>query len=372
MQVEALQENLAKAINQASRVISPLPQLPILANLYLKAQKTGLTITGTSLETTISVHLPAKVAQAGEITVPAKNFTEMVSTMRAEKVKLELKKDRLLVSFSEGLAKFPTMPAQDFPMKEVMIGEKKLKKRLRFKARDLLEGLKRTAFAAAADETRPALSGVLFEAGQGKLGLVATDGYRLSQARVEAGQKGLAKPIIVPAKALREIEKSLDSEEEVEMIFEEGKGQVFFVQGSFILGTRLIEEEFPNFEKIIPEKGATRITIDREEAIDKLRTAAIFARESANIVHLEVGKEGVELGAKAAQAGEGSFKLAPIEQKGEEVRIAFNFRFLLEMFSVFKEKEVVAEFSGALAPAKFYAPKEPGFLHIIMPVRLQA
>jgi len=371
MQVEIFQENLAKAVSQVARVINPLPQLPILNNLYLKTGKRGISLVGTNLETTISLFLPAKVSQEGETTVSAKNFSEMVGAMRAEKIKLVLKKNRLHLISKAGKAKFPTMSAKDFPAKDFPQTKKRNKKRMVFSGKELLESLRKTVFAAAMDESRPALAGVLMEAGKKGARLVATDGYRLSLAKIKVREGKLTESAIIPARALRELEKGIAEKGEVEVVSDKEGAQVYFSQGDFLLGTRLIEGDFPDFEKIIPDQGATKVEVDREGMVERLRTAAIFARESANIVHLEIDEQGVSLVAKAQQAGEGSFQLEVEKQEGEGLKIAFNFRFLLEALAAFEEETVVIEFSGSLAPAKFYSPKKPEVLHIVMPVRLQ-
>ena len=371
MQVEIFQEGLAKAVSQVAKVINPLPQLPILSNLYLKTGKRGITLVGTNLETTISLFLPAKVSQEGETTVSAKNFSEMVGAMRAEKIKLILKKNRLHLISQTGKVKFPIMSVKDFPARDFSQIKAGNKKRLAFSGKELLESLRKTVFAAAIDESRPALAGVLMEASKKGARLVATDGYRLSLAKVKVREGKLTEPAIIPARALRELEKGIVEKGKVGVVSDKEGAQVYFSQGDFLLGTRLIEGDFPDFEKIIPDQGATRVEIDREGMVERLRTAAIFARESANIVHLEIGKQGIFLVAEARQAGEGSFQLGVEKQEGEELKIAFNFRFLLEALAAFEEETVMIEFSGSLAPAKFYSSEKPEFLHIVMPVRLQ-
>ena len=372
MRVEVLQENLAKAVTTVSRVISSNPQLPILGNIYLKVQKSGILLIGTNLETTISLFIPAKVYQEGEITIPAKNFAELILTLPAEKVALKLSDNWLLLEHAQGKVKFPTLMAEEFPIKEIPSVGKKQMALATLPAHELLSGLKKVVFAAAIDESRPALAGIYFQKDKQDLRLVATDGYRLSVVNLPGKATGFSQSLLVSAKALRELEKSLIGEGEVSSFLDLDGKQVFFKYNDLVLGSRLIEGEFPDFTKILPSQSQTMVIFVREEMIQALRSAAIFARENANIVRLEVDKKGVHLIAGATQVGEGSFTLKETRVEGEAMAIAFNFRFLMEALAVFDQEQVAVSFSGNLAPAKLFAEKEVGFFHIIMPVRLQS
>ena len=371
MKTEILQENLARAVSTTAGIISSSPQLPILGNIFIKAQKTGLLFIGTNLETTISFFVPAKVKEEGEITVPAKTLVELVTTLRPGKIQLSRKGNEVLVSHKEGEIRLSSLSADDFPIKSLTLDKKKKPKKIILPGGELLSLLKRVVFAAATDSSRPVLSGVLFKKDKQRLSLVATDGYRLSLAKNDKPLKGaLKKDIVVPVGALRELEKSLTTDGDVEFFLNREGTQVFFSQNNFILGARLVEGEFPDFAKIIPSSQQAEVVVDREEMISALKTMAIFARESANIVCLKTGKD-LTLMARAVQVGEGDFKLKNAQVKGEEMTIAFNFRFLLDGLGAFGKERVVMAFSSSLAPVKFTSQKDTSFLHIVMPIRLQ-
>lgn len=369
MRISLLQENLLRAITTVGRAVSSTPQLPVLGNIFIKAEKQRVTFIGTNLETSIFFQVPAKVEKVGEISVSAKVFGEFISSLAAEKVSLEERGGKLAIAYQHGKATFSTLPTKDFPVRE----KPALKKEgaLNFSPGQLLADIRKVVFAAAVDETRPVLAGVLLGEEKGKLRLVATDGYRLSLVISGEGGRGKLPSLIVPASALRELERGLKGEGPVQVFFDEAGKQVYFVQEGMILGSRLIEGEFPDYARIIPEKTKTRVEVEKETLVQAVRAAATFARESANIVKVAISPKQVSLSASAAQTGEGEFQLPDAKISGQPTEMAFNYRFLLEALSAFDGERIALEASGSLAPAKFTDPEKPNFLHIIMPVRLQ-
>ncbi|OGD62769.1 DNA polymerase III subunit beta, partial [Candidatus Beckwithbacteria bacterium RBG_13_42_9] len=304
-------------------------------------------------------------------TVPIKNLAELIATFPADKITLEVKENWLNIEHKQGRVKFPATIADEFPVKELFPSQKKWVGELSFPAPSLLGGLKKVVFAAATDESRPVLSGVFFQRVDQGLQLVATDGYRLSVVNFPGKTDKLAQSLLVSAKALRELEKDVAGDKEVVCFVDPDGKQVFFKQDNLTLGSRLIEGEFPDFTKILPGQPTTTAVFAKDEMVQALRSAAIFARENSNIIRLEINKKAVKVAAGAAQVGEGSFDLRGVEVKGEDLKIAFNFRFLLEALAVFEDDQVIFNFSGGLAPVKLLSTKNSAFFHIIMPVKLQ-
>ena len=199
----------------------------------------------------------------------------------------------------------------------------------------------------------------------------ATDGYRLSVCQSELG---LPKEtdVVVPARALGEILRVCQEEKEEKEAFlsDAAGGQLVVRVGDTTITTRRIDGEYPNFEKIIPTKHTARATLDVEQFTKAVKSASIFARDSANIVRLNITKNALTILANTPQVGENTVEI-DAKTEGEEGDIAFNSRFLLELLANFPGEEMVFEMTGALNPGAFRAPKDPSFLHIIMPVRVQ-
>lgn len=259
---------------------------------------------------------------------------------------------------------------------------------IKIKAKDLAVGIARVAFCAAQDESRPILTGVLCELSKNKLNLVATDGYRLGFCQVELEKGDQAKSItfIVPAKALSEVAKILgelgvtDGESKeantVSVLVSDNLTQAVFTVGNVEFTSRLIEGEFPAWQKIIPGTFATKATGSKAEFMRVVKMASIFARESGNIIKLnlvplEKGKATLAVNAVTAQVGSASGTV-DVNLEGRGGEIAFNYRYLLDVFSVFDEEEFVFEMNESLNPGKITSPNGgDNSFHIIMPVRLQ-
>ena len=372
MKVQILQENLNKGLTIASRTISTKTQLPILANVLLKTDQNRLQISATNLETGVILWLGAKIEKEGEITIPAKILTEVISSLPTGKIDLELKENSLNISSDGYQASFNGIPASEFPKLPTFSSENLFS----FPSGQLLEAINQVAFAAATDEGRPVLTGVLFILEGKMLSLVATDGYRLSIKTLPLQTPVKEKvSLLLPAKALMEVARIIaDVKGGEEKVFQMGltkeKNQVVFVFPELALFSRVIEGEFPDYEKIIPQGTKTKIILDREGFSQVVKVVSIFARDSANIIKFKIGNNSLEMSANSPQVGENK-SLLEAKLEGEEGEIAFNYRFLQNLLAAISSQEVSFEMFGSLNPGIFKPVGDNSFLHIIMPVRLQ-
>jgi len=377
MKVTVLQENLVKGVTAVSRMTTTGGQLPILSHILIKARKGGLYLSGTNLEISVTLKLGAKVEKEGAFAVPAKVFSEFVSSLQAGKVQVLMKKEQLEIKSGESRAVFQGMSANEYP--DVPVGLKK--EGFSFK-KGFEEAVSQVVMAAAVDESRPVLTGVQMKKEGGKMRLVATDGYRLSirwvgyeSKKLGKGEKTKDKVWVVPAKALLEtatLIKSFGSDNGVKVGLNSDGNQLVFEFADVVLGTRLIEGEFPPFEHIVPEKGEVKVRFDAEPLQAAARMAAIFARESANIVKWQVGKGQVVIQANSPQVGGNESKVdVKIEPANGTGEIAFNSRYLLDYLGSVGEGEIVFEMGDSLSPGLFKVEGKGEFLHVIMPVRVQ-
>lgn len=374
MKLEVLQENLNAALGSLSRVLVTKPQVPILSNILLQATSGKLTLTASNLETTLIIAISAKVETPGDFTVPGRTFTEIISSLSSEKVLLEETESSLKVKASGFSARINGTAATDFPsfspgaiLKEELSWE--------LPAKDLLEALALTNFAAASDEGRAALTGVLFKPKASGLTLVATDGFRLSLAKVgSVTVKGKDTPqeVIVPARSLSELAHAVSSDATVKMYFSQASNQVFFDLGTVQIFSSLIAGNFPDFAKIIPESFNLKLQTTVDELLQAVKLAAVFARDSANIVKFKIAKGKMTISANAKEVGENESEIDVTCEKADpdEFAIAFNYRYLLDFLAV-AEGSISLEFSGPVAPGVFRALSNKDFLHLIMPVRVQ-
>lgn len=369
MKLLILKENLTKALSIVSKGLSTKPQLPILSHLLLKARNNQLELYATNLEVGIVFQTPAKVEKEGEVAVPGKLLIEFVSSLTTDKIELSANEKSLTVKTDKTKGTLSIGNPQDFPPFPQI---EKVNHKLPLAK--ISSAILRTVFSASLDEGRPILTGVKTSLLKDKLLLSATDGYRLSKEEVDLGSDSEPLDVILPASSLSEtvrIAESLEAKE-IDLMILENKNQVVFGLPNARIFTRLIDGEFPNVEKIIPVGFKTRVIVNRDTLHSAVKTTSIFARGSANIIKIKVEKSGIRLSANTPSVGEEEDYI-DAEVDGEELEIAFNFRFLLDLLNNFPDKELVFESLGSLNPGVFKPKKSsPSFLHIIMPVRVQS
>lgn len=366
MKFSLLQTNLITALTKTTRVISSKAQLPILQNVLIQTKEEILYIIGTNTETTIITKTNAKIEQQGGICVPAKLFLELVSTLPEGPVVCEEKNGALQVACEGYKATIPGVAKEEFPP----VPEIKKGKETEIKKDTLLKAMEMVIFSAAIDEGRPVLTGVKVKKTEEGAILVTTDGYRLSLKREDVSF-GEETDVIIPARTLVEVIKIGAEEKEGEKILFkqiEGSQLVFFV-GNTEIYTRVIDGEYPNFEKILPKNHTTRVVFEKEELLKATKSAALFARDNANIIKLHIEDGKVTISANTPTVGQNNIELF-VETEGEGGEIAFNSRFLLEFLNHFNEDKVVFEMTGSLNPGVFKLLNGEGYLHIIMPVRV--
>lgn len=369
MKVQILQENFSKALSICSRFTSSKVQLPVLANILIKAYKNKLQLSATNLETSVAINIGAKVVKEGDITVPARIITEIISNLDPGQVELEVEKELLKIKSHNFDSIVTGLNSSDFPNVPVDVGVDSFK----FPGNDFLNALNSVLFAVSIDETRPVLTGVLMLVGKDYLTMVATDGFRLSQKKMISQDVKEDKKFILPKNVLVELLRVAEFED---VIFSHKKtdNQVVFDLKDIILSSRMIEGEFPDFERIIPKETKIRVNLDRGELLRSVKLAGVFARDSANVVKLTVSKDFLEVSAESNRSGSQKNRLdAKIKSElSDPFTIAFNYRFVEDFLNAIKGDNISLEFSDPNAPALFLDEKDPNFLHIIMPVRLQS
>jgi DNA polymerase-3 subunit beta len=372
MNISVMQENLARGLSTVSRAVSSRATLPVLANVLLKTENAGLKLTATNLEIGINCWVPGKVTEEGEITVPARLLTDLVASLPNQRIDLVLSpKDRTLkLTCANNRSSIKGIEADEFPV-VAAIGDAPATS---VDARVLREALGEVVFAAASDESRPILTGVLTRLTGDRMTLAAADNYRIA-VRTLSLDKAVNPEIVivVPGRSYAELMRILpDAEAPIEITVTPNKSQVLFHVEGIDLVSRLIEGQFPNYEPVIPASHSSRAVIDREAFLAGTRRASIFARDSANIVKIEIGGEsdgsGIAITAHAADVGDNADTVeAAIE--GSPTAIAFNARYLIDVLSNLGADEAALELSGPLAPGVIRGIGKDDYVHVIMPVR---
>lgn len=377
MEIEVNQINLARALSIVLRSVSSRVNLPILSNIKLSStpMKSGstkkeVTLSATNLETGIIYNLEAKVDEIGDITIPARVFSELVSNLPAQPVKIIQKELSIQVVCGKHKATLAGMDAKEFPD----IPQLSNKPTISLDSKLLNEAIKLVSFAAASDEGRATLTGVLFDLSGQNLVLVATDGYRLSHQKITLDKKVTETfQVIVPAKTLTELSRLIDEQKDqktVSVLLTKEQNQIIFEIGGIILVSRLIEGQFPAWQKVIPQGSNTKAQIPIDDFAQAVKIAAVFAKDGANVVRLGFDQSGISISSSVKQLGE---QTSQVETKvdGDRNDIAFNVRYLLDLMSHIKEPELEFSMTEPLSPGLFKSAQNPNFIHVIMPIRLQ-
>lgn len=379
MKIIILKETLDKVLPAICRVVAVRGQLPVLSNVLIKAEKTGICFSATNLELGIEMTVGGKVNEEGSITVPARSMAEFVALMRSREVFLETEGDKLKIVCGKSEGTFAGINSAEFPVLPAVTPAKEGRVMIRSERFEQVAGS--VGYAASADEARLVLTGIKFYMAEKKVRAVATDGFRLARLdmidlakeKVEAWPENL----IVPAKTIFELAKLVadGGKQELEMQVLKENNQIVFLGKEWVLVSRILEGNFPEVEKLIPNENKTQVVIDRKELIEGVKAAAIFARENSNIVKFEVknsleGKQGsLRVKAVGQQTGEETSDLE-VEIEGEDLEIAFNYKYILDVLGSFGSEKVFFESNGPQLPGVFKEEGDGSLVALIMPVRV--
>jgi DNA polymerase-3 subunit beta len=374
MKVSCLQENLAKGLSIVSRAVAARSTLPVLGNILLASDNARLRLSATNLELGITCWIGAKIEEEGSTTVPAKTLVDLVNTLPQDKVEMSLvvRTQTLNLSCGRVQANIKGIDAQEFPL----IPPANLDDALQLNVEDFREMINHVIFAAATDEARPILTGVLAKIEGGQVTLAAADGFRLSLRTAHLSTPN-AEPIqaIIPARALAELGRVITAEEPVFMSLPPGRGQVIFHHDSVELVSQLIEGAFPDYNNVVPKNYTTRTVMSTAEFRKACKTSDIFAREAAHTARLKI-KPGSELtpghvtiSATAAETGDNVTELdATVD--GGPIEIAFNVKYLVDVLNVMDTPNVALETSTSSSPGVIRPVGRDDFLYVIMPMHL--
>jgi DNA polymerase-3 subunit beta len=393
MKVSCLQENLAKGLSIVGRAVASRSTLPVLSNVLLATDSGRLKLSANNFEMGINCWVGAKVEQEGAITVPARLLAEFVNSLPPERIDMQLDADTQTLNLRcpHFESNIKGIDAQEFPAVATAAEDDIA---IKLDPESLRTMIKQVVFAAATDESRPVFTGVLLAFGEGGLTMVAADGFRLSvkvtglsqnvaDTLEEVGLSGDAKNgrgarLIIPARALMELSRiSADQEQLIDLIITSSRRQILFHLQDVELVSQLIEGEFPDYNRIIPEGHTTRTVLNTANFLKAVRVSHLFARDSANIVKLEITPSGDELmngritlAATSADLGDNVADMdASIE--GNPIEVAFNAKYLIDVLSIIDSPQFALETSTSASPGVFRPIGDDDFTHVIMPMHIQ-
>ena len=377
MKLSCLQENLKRGISIVSHAVPAKSTLPVLSNILLTTDGGRLRLQATNLEVGVTCWIGAKIDENGAITAPARLLSDFIGNLPNDTINFELDERtqtiHLVCGRSEANIKgieaeeFPTLPVVQAEQPTVVIPPDMLR-----------DAINQVAFAAASDDTRPVLAGVLVRLRGDEATFAATDGFRLSVKTVALPEPvRTPQEVIVPGRALTELARIIgDTESPVEITVTPSGGQVLFHCDNVDLVSRLIDGKFPDYDRIIPKQYATRSVLDRNAFLQSAKQASVFATGSANIAKLtleagaEFGPGRMTLSANAAEVGDNKSEVEG-QIAGEGGSIALNVKYLQDALSVMPTPQVAFETQTPSSPGVFRPVGQEGYIHIVMPMTVR-
>ncbi len=376
MKLSCLQENLSRGLSIVGRAVAARTTLPITNNVLIATDQSRLKLVATNLEMAISYWLGAQIEEEGTITVPARLLTEFVNSLPNDKININLSErtKTLELKCARFEARISGVDAGDFPPIPTVDGNTATK----IDADSLRQAISQVAFAAASEESRPVLTGVdtVFE--NDTLTLAAADGFRLAVYNLPlSGSVGEKTEAIIPARTLNELNRLMaESEEDVEVTVNPNKSQAMFKLKNTELVSQMVQGTFPQYNQLIPQSYTTRVTVDVNEFLMATRTASIFARDGSGIVRLimtpggEMSPGKMTVSARSEEIGDDVGEIdATVE--GEEAKIAFNGKYLIDVLSTLKEPQVALEITNPSSPGIIRPVGTDNYIHVVMPMFVQ-
>ncbi len=375
MQLTVQQEDLNRGLSAVARAVPTRSTLPITNNILLEADDDQLTLSATDAETiAITYRIASGITEAGTITLPSRLLSDFVATLPPQPIEIALAERSRQVSLScaRNEASIGGQAADEFPpIPPVEEGDT-----IQLHADALRRSINQVAFAAATDDSRPVLTGVHFALRDGSLRLAAADGFRLAVNTIEVGENSGDREAIVPARALNELARLLpEVTETISVTFNPAGTQVLFDLGHATLVAQLIQGTFPNYEQLIPSGHATSTEVSVGEFMRETRIASIFARDGSGIVRLIAspgeGSTGrLTVTARAEEVGNNEGEIDALVD-GEEARIAFNSRYLIEVLGALDTDRVAIETSSPSSPGVLRPVGNDDYVHVVMPMFVQ-
>ncbi len=374
MKFTCLQENLVRGLSTVSKAVATRGSLPVLSNVLISAVDGRVKLSATKLETSITTWIGASVEEEGEVTVPSKVFHEFVSNIPPSTISIQGEGAILKVTSDKVSSKFVGIDASEFPNISTEANEV----HLTIDPKVFSDAVMETAFASAADETRPILTGVLITGNESDLYLVGVDGFRLAERVVSTDSGKITKEFsaVVPAKILLEVARLTSSmKEPLEVSVNKDGTLAVFKSGDIVVSSRVLDGDFPAYKSLIPaaETRTVKVKMLSKDLASALKLANVFAKDMVTVVKFKIVPDdaAVYILSSNSEVGENSAKI-DADVTGENLEIAFNSKYILDALSNVKSDEVVFECSekiGPGVPGILRPSTRDNHIYLIMPMQ---
>jgi len=366
---------LVQSVQDVMKAITSRTTIPILTGIKIVANEEGVTLTGSDSDISIESFIPKEeneteivdVKQSGSIVLQAKFFSEIVKKLPTSQVEIEVENLQTVIRSGKSEFNLNGLDSEEYPHLP------ELSEQNMFKIpADLLKNLiKQTVFAVSTSETRPVLTGVNWKVENNELICIATDSHRLAlrKAKIEAGLEQSFN-IVIPGKSLNELNRILDDHDEaVEIVVTEN--QILFKTKHILFFSRLLEGNYPDTNRLIPNESKTDIVVNSKEFLQSIDRASLLAREGRNNVvkFSTISENVVEISSFTPEIGKVVEELVSESITGEDLKISFSAKYMMDALKVLEGTEVRISFTGAMRPFVIHPMNDNSTLQLILPVR---
>lgn len=374
MKIKITRDELLTGLQRVQGIVEKRNTMPILSNILLETKQDGIELVATDLEIGVRGHYKADVQQAGSVSLSARKLYELLKEVAAGEITITTQENNW-VQIQAGRSQFKIVgiAASEFPALPTIEREG----RVAIPGSGLASLIRKTLFAVGDNDARYILNGLLITLHSSDkkvtMKLVGTDGHRLAVAESDVTQSAgtdLPKEIkaIIPRKAAQEIRRLLE-EEEGEPLLGFTKNLVTFQKSGLFLTSRVMEGTYPNYQQVIPKESAKKVAIERAALESALRRVAVLSKDKTNAVKVILQNGSITLHTSSPDVGEATEDL-PAQYRGESLTTGFNARYLLDALAVMDGDTVNLEISSPLSPCVLKSEGDPGFLCVVMPMKI--
>lgn len=364
MKISCFKKDLKEAVSICERVSGKNLNLPILSNILLEADDSGLKIISTNLDLGVEVVIPVKIEKNGKITVPAGILNSYLSNLSGnDKISLEVKDNNLIISTDNNSTLIKSQPADDFPV----IPKLKTNNTFSLPAIDFISGFKMVFYSCSLSNIKPEISSVyLYSSKTDMITFTATDSFRLAEKKFNYFFDNLG-PILIPLKTIIEIIRIFDNKDgNIDIVF--NKNQINIKKDNIVFVSRLIDGIFPDYNQIIPKKFNTNIIIKKDDFINSLKLSGVFSGKLNEInISINSGDDFFIIKTSSNESGESVTKI-PAKITGESIKISFNHKYIYDCLLNISSEDIALKFSGEGKPLLITGSNDNTFQYLIMPM----
>jgi DNA polymerase-3 subunit beta len=365
MKFKCEKSSLQEAISITQKAVTGKSTMPVLEGIYLSAYNGEITLIGSDTDLSIETKFNAEISENGRIVVDSRLFGEIIRKLPNDEIEISsLDSNTIEINCQKSSFNLVHMNAEDYPTLPIISENTGMFSVSQSILKNMIRG---TIFAIAQDETRPILTGVLFEVKDRKLNLVALDGFRMA-LKSEALDTDKTISAVIPGKTLSEVSKILEeSDEDINITFT--SNHILFDLGDTKIISRLLEGEYIKYDSILPQEFNLKVSAKRSQLLNCIERASLMAKEgNTNLIKLSIEENDMVITSNS-QLGKVREELNIVLQ-GQPLQIAFNSKYLIDVFKIMEEEEIVMEFTTAISPCIVKNKETDNCTYLLLPVRL--